>query len=182
MSTKRSQTRLRWVISVALCWFSAAKVAIAAPVGACTLPEGLDSKIATKFPGAHLVTLADLNDYDKKLYKKDHGSKCPGLVKVDFYGDAKPTWALVLISGENPKRKAELVVARQVDSDWEIRSLGAANGTPVVWREGPGKYEDIYGQKTIHATRPVVVLCYYESSTIVYAWTGKDVEKVWLSD
>jgi hypothetical protein len=177
-----SSMRPKWVISLAICLFAAGQVAVAAPDGGCTFPRGLDNEIAKKLPGAHLVSLADLNDYDKKLYKKDHGSRCPGLVKVDFYGDGKPTWALVLIAGENPKRKAELVVARRVDSDWEIRSLETANGTPVVWREGPGKYEDIYGKKTIQATRPVVVLCYYESSTIVFAWTGKDVDKVWLSD
>jgi len=169
-------------MSFALCWLATAKGAIAAPVRPCTLPQGLDSKIAAKFPGTRLVSLTDLDDYDKKLYKKEHGSRCPGLVKVDFYGDAKPTWAVVLISGENPKRKAELVVARRDDSDWEIRSLESTDGTPVVWREGPGKYQGLYGDKAIHATRPVIVFCGYESWMIVYAWTGKEVEKVQLSD
>jgi hypothetical protein len=162
--------------------FGGARVIGAAPAGACDFPEGLGDEIAKKFPGTHLVGLADLNDYHKKLYKKDHGSRCPGLVRVNFYGDGKPTWALVLIAGENPKRKAELIVARKLDNDWEIRSLETTDGTPVVWREGPGKYEDVYGKETIHATRPVIVLCHYESSAIVFAWTGKDVEKVWLSD
>jgi hypothetical protein len=183
MNTKRPKIRLRWVISFALCWFVVAKVATAGPVSACTLPQGLDSKIATKFPAAHLVTSADLDDYDKKLYKKDHGSRCPGLVRINFYGDGKPTWALVLIAGENPKRKAELIVARSLDSGWEIRSLAITDGTPVVWREGPGKYEGLYvGDKTIHAANPVIVFCGYGSWEIVYAWNGKEVEKVWLSD
>jgi|ERR1700687_1411585 len=183
MNTKRPQIRLRWVISFALWWFAAPGVVIAAPLGVCTLPQGLDSKIATKFPGAHLVSLADLDDYDKKLYKKDHGSRCPGLVRVNFYGDGKATWALVLISGENPKRKAELIVARQLDSEWDIRSLETTDGTPVVWREGPGKYEGLYvGDKTIHATNPVIVFCGLESWAIVYSWNGKEVEKVWTSD
>jgi hypothetical protein len=182
---KGPKVRLRWVISIVLCWFAAAKVASAAPVGACALPQGLDSKISTKFPGAHLVSFADLDDYDKKLYKKDHGSRCPGLVKINFYGDGKPTWALVLISGTDPKQtKAELIVAHQLDGGWDTRSLETTDGTPVVWREGPGKYEGLYGEnvKTIHATNPVVVFCGYESWAIVYAWNGKEVEKVWVSD
>ncbi len=174
--------RLRWVIWFAFCCFATTRVAIAAPVDACTLPQGLDSKIATKFPGAHLVSLADLDDYKRKLYKKDHGTRCPGLVKVNFYGDGKPTWALVLVAGENPKRKAELVVAHQVADGWETRTLDATDGTPVVWREGPGKYADLYGDKTIRATRPVIVFCGLESFTVVFGWTGKEVEKVWLSD
>jgi hypothetical protein len=69
------------------------------------------------------------------------------LVKVSFYGDGKPTWAVVLISRENPKRNAELVVARQADEGWETRSFDTTDGTPVVWREGPGKYQDLYGKK-----------------------------------
>ena len=110
------------------------------------------------------------------------GARCPGLLKVNFYGDGKPTYALVLIGGNNPKRRAELIVAHQVAGDWEIRSLDVTDGTPVVWREGPGKYDDIYGQKKIRAKNSVIVLCWYGSSAIVYAWTGKEVEKVWLSD
>jgi hypothetical protein len=155
----------------------------AATGGQCQPPSNLGQEISKRFPGTHIVATADLKDYDRKLFRKDHGTRCPGLVKVNFFGDRKPTWALVLISGENPKRKAELVVARQADNGWEIRSLETTDGTPVVWRQGPGKYEGLYvGEKVIRATRPVIVLCGYGSWAILYAWTGKQVEKVWLSD
>ena len=183
MNTKREYMTAKWLIAFGLCLFAAAGDAAAGPVSGCTLPQGLDGKITAKSPGTHLVSLADLNDYDKKLYRKDHGSRCPGLVKINFYGDGKPTWALVLISGENPKRKAELIVARQRDGEWDIRSLETTDGTPVVWREGPGKYEGLCeGDKTIHATNPVIVFCGYGSWAIVYSWNGKEVEKVWVSD
>lgn len=184
MSIVKLSMRAKCLVSLVFCSFVGTPITQAAPISPCSLPEGLDRKIATKFPGAHLVTLADIDDYDKKLYKKDHGSRCPGLVKINFYGDGKPTWALVLISGTDPKKKkAELVVARQLDSEWEIRSLEATDGTPVAWREGPGKYEGLYGgDKTIHANNPVIVFCGYGSWAIVYAWNGKEVEKVWVSD
>jgi hypothetical protein len=147
------------------------------------LPQGLNAKISTKFPRARVVGLADLSEDDQNLYKKDHGLRCPGLVEVNFYGDGKRTWALVLISGEDARQiKSELLVAQRLDSDWDIRSLSVATGIPVVWRENPGQYKDVYGQKTIHATRPVVVLCYYNSSAVVFAWNGKRIERVWLSD
>jgi hypothetical protein len=151
--------------------------------GQCQTPSSLGEEISKEFPGTHIVTTADLEEYDRKLFRKDHGTRCPGLVKVNFFGDGKPTWALVLISGDNPKRKAQLVVAHLLDAGWEIRSLETTDGTPVVWRQGPGKYEGLYvGEKVIRATRPVIVLCDYGSSAILYAWTGKEVEKVWLSD
>jgi hypothetical protein len=129
-----------------------------------------------------LVTLADLDDYDRKLFQKDHGSRCPGLVKVDFYGDGKPTLALVFISGENPKRTAELVVARRVGDTWQTRSLETTDGTPVVWREGPGRYDGMSEPNTIRAKNRVVVFCGYGSWAILYAWTGKKVVKTWISD
>jgi hypothetical protein len=169
--------------SLVLYLFVSVQVASAASKGGCQLPAGLGAEISNKFPGTSLVTLADLAEFHRKLFQKDHGTRCPGLVRVNFYGDGKPTWALVLIEGQNPKRKAELVVAHKPDKVWEIRSLESTDGTPVVWREPPGKYEGLYvGDKTIHATRPVIVFCGYESWAIVYAWSGKEVEKVWVSD
>src|SRR6267154_1690472 len=147
----------------------------------CALPPDLRDEISKNHPDSHIVTLADLDAYDRKLFHKDHGTRCPGLVKVDFYGDGKPTWALVLISGDNPKRKAELIVARQTADRWEIRSLETTDGTPVVWSEGPGKY-DGFDLKTIRAKYPVILFCGYGSWAIVYAWTGKEVEKTWVSD
>lgn len=174
----------RVLLAVVLSFYLAAK-ASASPVDPCALPQGLDAKLAAKFPAAHVVQLSDLDEYDKKLFTKDHGSHCPGLVKLDFYGDGKPTWAVVLLSGRDKTSKAELIVARNLGIDWEIRSIKSltSSGTPVVWREPPGKYEGLYQeQKPIHARNPVIVFCGYESWAVVYAWNGEEVESVQTSD
>jgi len=142
----------------------------------------LRDEISEKYPGTSLVGLADLSEYDRALFKKDHGSRCPGLVRVDFYGDGNPTWALVLVRGNDSKLNAELVVAHKTAYVWHIRSLETADEVSVVWRLGPGVYRDVYGDKTIRARRPVIVLCGYGSWAILYAWTGSDVVKIWLSD
>ena len=52
----------------------------------------------------------------------------------------------------------------------------------MVWREGPGKYDDLYGKKTLRAKGPVIVFSGLESWEIVFAWMGKEVEKVQISD
>jgi hypothetical protein len=105
------------------------------------------------------------------------------LVRVDFYGDKKPTLALVLTTGDGANQKAELVVAHKLGENWETMLLDSAGSSvPVVWRQAPGTYKDVYGKKTIRATKPVIVFCGYESWAIVYAWTGKGVDKVWLAD
>lgn len=149
----------------------------------CILPSGLGEEISRKYPGTRPVSLADLSEDDRNFFRKDHGTQCPGLVSVDFYGDGKPTWALVLIARQGSRRQAELVVARKAGEAWAIRTLDTAGeAVPVVWKQGPGEYDDVYGNKKIRATRSVVVLCGYESWAILYAWTGKEVEKIWIAD
>jgi hypothetical protein len=172
-----------FIVALGLYLFAANQLVFAAlPKDPCDVPTGLHEELSKKYPAAHLVSLADLDEHRQKLFQKDFGSRCPGLVRVNFYGDGKPTWAVVLISGENPKRKAELVVARPVTNGWEIRSLESTDGTPVVSRQPPGKYEDLYGEKKIQATHPVIMFVAYESWAVVFAWTGKDVDKVQVSD
>jgi hypothetical protein len=170
---------------VGLYLFGANKVVIArAPQDTCAFPAGLGEGISKKYPGARLVTLADLDEYNRKLFQKDHGTRCPGLVRVNFYGDGKPTWALVLIAGEGSKPKAELVVAHKVGTDWEIRLLDTVDASemPVVLREGPGTYDDVSEPKTVRAKNPVIELYAYEVWGKLYAWTGKDVVKLQISD
>ena len=177
----RPQTLLLCVVSLYL-FCRTQTVAIAQTKDSCALPTGLDEEISKDYANTKLVSLTDLDEHERKLFRKEHGSKCPGLVKVDFYGDGRPTWALVLIAGENPKRRAQLIVAHQTASGWETRSLETTDGTPVIWRMNPGKYTDVYGTKTLVATHPAIVFCGYDSWAILYAWNGKSAEKVWLSD
>lgn len=149
----------------------------------CTMPDGLGEEIAKRYPGARLVELKDLLDPEyKAISKKEHRDQCPGLVRVDFYGDGKPTWALVLITNDKAKARVKFFVAQKLEEGWKLRLLDTTDDTPVVWSEPPGKYEDIYGTKTIKAKWPVVIVCGYGSWAIVYAWKGDRVEKVWLSD
>ena len=170
---------------VGLYLFGANKVVIArAPQDTCVFPAGLGEEISRKYPGARLVTLADLDEYNRKLFQKDHGTRCPGLARVNFYGDGKPTWALVLIVGEGSKPKAELVVAHKVGTNWEIRLLDTVDASemPVVLREGSGTYDDVSEPKTVRAKNPVIVLYAYEVWGKLYVWTGKDVVKLQISD
>src|SRR6266576_6963346 len=109
--------RLKSIIISAICFclFGFVQIVAAAPPNdACELPQALLHEIVSKNPGAKLVSLSDLDDYDRGVFQKDHGNSCPGLVKVDFYGDGKPTLALVLISEESSK----LIVAHQVGENW----------------------------------------------------------------
>jgi hypothetical protein len=124
--------RLKAIPGLAFCLFVFVRVAVAAPPGdTCNLPQDLQREVAAKYPGAELVRLSDLGADDKGFFQKDHGDACPGLTKVDFYGDGKPTLALVLIAKSDAKGKAKLVVAHQVGGQWKTVLLDSADGAPV---------------------------------------------------
>jgi len=168
-----------------LCLFIFVQLAAAKPPQSrCDYPPDLHDEISRKYPDTSLVSLADLSEYSRKLFQKEHGNRCPGLVRVNFYGDARPTWALLLVEKKAAERKAQLVVARQIGKDWETRLLQVADAAPVpvIWREGPGTYEGMSEPMKILAQNPVVILCGYGSWSILYAWTGKDVVKLQITD
>src|SRR5438309_11309029 len=107
--------RLLVATIVACCLLNFPRPGFAAPQNdACNLPQDLQREISRKYPGSKIVSLSDLYEDDSKLFQKEHGNDCPGLAKVDFYGDKKPTLALSLITGDGAKQKAELVVAREI--------------------------------------------------------------------
>jgi hypothetical protein len=152
--------------------------------GSCDLPSALSSEIAGRYPNARVVGAADLNEGDNEQFQQEHGSACPGLTAINFYGDGRPTLAVVLSLDEGHDVKTQLIVAHEIRDHWGVRPLDheITGPAPVVWRERPGKYDDVYGEKTIKSTNPVIVLCAYDSWAILYAWVGKRVEKIWIRD
>jgi len=178
--------RLRVIPVLAFCLFVFVSAAVAAPQSeVCSLPNDLQRELTVKYPGARVIGLSDLEEDDRGFFQKDHGDDCPGLVKVDFYGDGKPTLALVLTKKNGKAEQTELVMAHRVGERWRTVVLGTGGASPyapAVWSQPPGEYQDIDGNKTIRATRPVVVFSKYESWAILYAWTGSRVTKIWLQD
>jgi len=174
--------RLFILICVAVTCLTGMTAARAGTSQACGLPGDLSRELSTSHPGMRIVSASDLSEHDRREFRNDHGRSCPGKTTVDFYGDGKPTLAIVLIAGEEPKRRAQLVVAHRVDENWEIRDLDTSDGTPVVWCEKPGTYEDLGGMKSITAVRPVVVFVGYGSWATLYSWDGGAVNHVQISD
>jgi len=154
----------------------------ASPRTGCEIPPGLREQLSKKYGTAQIVTVPALELDDREFYTKDHGDECPGLVALDFYGDHKPTLALVL-KKDSDFKETELIVAHLIGGTWRLLLLETAHdGVPVVWTERPGKYTDVYRHKELQAKNPVIVLSRYESWSILYAWTGKQVQKIWLQD
>ena len=171
------------VSAVWFCLFVLVQVAAAqSSSDACDLPKDLRSVVERKYAGTKVVSLSDLSEEDKQLYQKGHSDSCPGLVKVDFYGDGKPTFALALTTKSQTYPTTKLVLAHRAESNWEVTTLDKADGPiPVVWSEKPGEYKSVYGKK-INSARPVIIFCGYSSWAVLYAWMNNRVAKIWLRD
>jgi hypothetical protein len=172
--------------SLQLCFCCAMLVSAASAAdGPCSLPAGLQEEFSKSRPGTTVARLANFSDDDKAFFSKEHPSSCPGLVKVDFYGDKKPTWAVVLIKGNGQAFNYELLVAQRDKNIWNLRTLVPSDSdtfVPFVWALGPGNYQSVSDGTTIHATRPVIVFFQYGAVEIVFSWNGTKIEKVWLMD
>ena len=148
----------------------------------CDPPRDLQNVVEGKYPGTKVVSLSDLSEDDKQLFQKEHADSCPGLVKLDFYGDGAPTFALALTTKNQANPRTKLVLAHRVGASWEAAILDNADGPiPVVWSDKPGEYTGVY-QRKIRATRSVIVFCGYSSWAVLYAWTNNKVSKIWLRD
>jgi hypothetical protein len=163
--------------------FGMAQVVTAGPsTSACDLPKDLQSVVDSKYPGRTLVSFSDLGDDAKELFQREHSDSCPGMVKVDFYGDGKPAFALALATKRVAKGKTELVLAHQLGVVWKTTTMATTNGPArVVWSEKPGEYKDVSGVKKIRATNPVIVFCGYSSWAFLFAWKNNKVEKLSIS-
>ena len=82
------------ISTVVLSLFVFAHMALAAPQNeACSLPQDLKGVISSNYRGAKLVTISDLDEYDRGLFQKDHGKSCPGL------GEGRFLWRQEAYSG-----------------------------------------------------------------------------------
>ena len=159
------------------------QVANAGPsTSTCDLPKDLQSAVESKYPGRTLVSFSDLGDDAKELFQREHGDGCPGMVKLDFYGDDKPTFALALATKRVAKGKTELVLAQLLGVVWKTTTMATTGGPArVVWSEKPGEYKDVQGRKKIRSTNPVIIFCDYSSWEVLYAWTNNKVARLLIS-
>lgn len=153
----------------------------------CQLPRALEEQIGKEYRGFSVVSSKMLRARDRTLYRAEHRSSCPGLVRLDFYGTGADTYGLSLAKREEKKVLWKLLVAtaRGTDGNWQIREVDEANNLvapPAIWKEPAGKYEDVHGKEAIEAKHAVLLAVQYQAWAIAYAWTGERVGKVWVSD
>ncbi len=146
------------------------------------IPTQLQQELAVMFPLAKVMTLAMLSRHDRRIVENSQPRQCAGVAAVDFFGDGHTDYALVLAHGTT-SRTAILVLARpELTGRWSFQLIEEANqGTAIVFPVPPGDVEGLYGD-VIHAKHDAIGFSGLESWTIVFAWNGSSIEKVWTQD
>ena len=150
------------------------------------LPLTLLKQLQPLYPGSNVLNLDQLESRDRTLFTKAEGRRCPGVVRLDFFGNGQETYGIVLVSGSGESRRARVLLATRKNgaSPWRIENLEVMDdpGLPTISKDKPGAHEDVYGAKSVNARGESLVLVGWESWAILYAWTGQKVDKVWLAD
>lgn len=158
---------------------------------ASALPESLAAELHSRFPASKVLTLSALTPRDRRLFQQKNPGKCPGVAALDFFGDGRDAFAIILSEPVEPKpnptfvgsHEAVLCLARpEPNNRWSFQLVERANSpTAVVGSLPPGEYESVYGDAVIHAKNPVIGFG-EESWFIAFSWNGSRIEKVWLAD
>jgi hypothetical protein len=110
---------------------------------------------------------------------------CPWAAKVDFYGDGRLVYAIVIekkSKGSMDKREGKLLLAQaEQDKRWILFTLEDDIFPLPVIVGSAGTYESVGEVKTIKSKGEVLVL-YSQSAAIVYAWTGGKIDSTHIRD
>jgi len=164
-----------------------AEIATAKQIESCdnAIPRLLRQEIERNFPGREIVTLAMLEIEAANFYRKASKQRCPGVTKVDFYGDGNETYGLILSKKSDPSYKSSVIMAtKRNGTSWQFAVIEAdvEDAPPVVLTKPPGEYVNVYGDKQLKVGYQAIIVIGYESWAVLYSWNGKEVEKIWMAD
>lgn len=137
------------------------------------LPSSLDKIISQRYLGFQVLT------------KKDSSHGCPGIAKIDFYGDGRIVYAAVIrrVRGTERSGEGKLLLAEKENKNWKVTILYEGDDWGNVAYEPAGLYGDMYRTRSFETKGDLIVYFRYDQTWAVgYGWTGEKIEKVQLTD
>ena len=145
------------------------------------LPQQLEEAIKRDHPGWEIVTLRHLPDWRQMEYEKQRETSCPGVAKVNFYGDGRLAYALSLIKQSGTENAGLLLAQLDKSGRWTLTMLWEVGCACEPKTEPAGEYKDVYGEKTIRSKGEVIVLD-LGSVARLFAWTGDKIDSIHIKD
>lgn len=138
--------------------------------GCRNLPESVKDYLSRN-PQWHLVDIKDLIPEDRALWRRYHKDLCPGLARARLDTQKSPYFVLALLR-EDKKSSLEKLIAIPPQSDHAkndiILTVDKGTRTSVVWKAGPGKYDDVVTGQRIRLKHDTVIYEVMEAGAITY--------------
>lgn len=146
------------------------------------LPKPLASLISVRFHQWKIMSDEWLGGYEE-YYRKERPTGCPGVVGLDLYGNGKRVFAISILRESTKGLKSKLLLAEQDKSKtWVVKTLWNDECDCVVMSVPPGEDTDVGRGHRIAGVGEGIVFLKYEAYAIVFRWTGKKVEHVYVMD
>lgn len=158
-----------------------------APDPCKAFPQELAHVIKRDYPGREIVTIKHLPGWRQAEYEKEGIKSCPGVAKVNFFGDGRLAYVIALVnpSEEKVAQKANpggfLLAYVDVAGVWKLKMLskGWCSCEPIV--APAGEYKNFYGNKIIRSKGEVIVED-FGSAARLFAWTGNKIDSISIKD
>lgn len=117
-------------------------------------------------------------------YRKERPTGCPGVLRLDLYGDGRPVFAILIMREIQNGWQTKLLLAEQEShKKWKLQTIWEANDVDgVLLPVPPGEDSDIWRDVTIRGTGEGILYIKYEAYAIVFRWTGQSIEHVYVMD
>ncbi len=138
-----------------------------------TIPTAVQKNIHDRYSDFHIRT------------KKDSTHGCPGIVKVDFYGDGRAVYAVVIQKDHDERemqQDGKLLLASREGKGWKVEILEDEGNPGSLWHAPADKFVGMHEGRTAAAKGDIIVYFGYESWERAYGWTEEKIEWVQLSD
>ena len=136
-----------------------------------------------------LVEIKDLDKSDQVWWSKNHDSECPGLSIGNFDGSGNNSYALSIVLLNKDKVIERLVFLQSDGKGYIPHIIGrddvftGADWIPfVVFRSGPGKYEDVNTGKKTYLRHDAFIFAELEAHSAAYYFKDGKIHMILVSD
>lgn len=148
------------------------------------LPSEIEEYLENNFGEWRVVRLEDLLPEDKQLFLKQHPDDCPGFTSGAYRCSDSQSFAVVILSSDNPPR-AKLLAFDHVGESYEATTLWEipnVSNIPVVFTMPPGAYLSWERDEEVTTECPVIFYVHYEASAWMFYWSKGKWRELQISE
>jgi len=174
---------LHFLLTVGLFAWDGTLLAVAQPPECRSiLPAVVEQQLQTSYKGWTVLTFDDLLQDDQELWRKAHGSECPGVFAGHFVDNKNMDYAVLVIKNDAGEKEVKLLVISALNIS-ELYTERHVSNYPVIHKGGPGKYGDVYNpSKSVTAETDVPIYEHIEASAIAFIYKNGKYHRILISD